>query len=62
MKTVKRLGFEFKYTDMPKLTRSMIISMKDLKLDELIVIFPGKETFPLANQISAFGLENYLQK
>ena len=62
IKNGKRLGFEFKYTDMPKLTRSMIISMKDLKLDELIVIFPGKETFPLANQISAFGLENYLQK
>ncbi len=60
IKNGKRLGFEFKYTDMPKLTKSMVIAMTDLKLDTLSVIFPGKEDFPLADNVHAFGLESYL--
>lgn len=31
-KNGKRLGFEFKYTDDPKITKSMNIAMQDLKL------------------------------
>ena len=54
----KRLGFEFKYTDSPKVTASMKIAFQDLKLDHLYVIFPGKATFPLAEGITAQGLES----
>lgn len=61
IKNGKRLGFEFKYTDMPQVTKSMNIAMSDLKLDQLWVIFPGKENFPLANNIEAYGLEGYLK-
>lgn len=60
IKNGKRLGFEFKYTDMPKVSKSMRIAMEDLKLDKLTVIFPGKENFPLAENIHANGLEPYL--
>ncbi|HLB42386.1 MAG TPA: ATP-binding protein [Gammaproteobacteria bacterium] len=60
IKNGKRLGFEFKYTDAPKITKSMTIAMNTLKLDKLIVIFPGKESFPLAKTIQACGLEKYL--
>lgn len=60
VKKGKRLGFEFKYTDMPSMTKSMRIAMEDLKLDKLHVIFPGKESFPLAKNVKACGLENYL--
>ncbi len=58
----KRLGFEFKYTDSPKITKSMLIAMEDLKLDQLVVIYPGKETFPLNKGITACGLEAYLKQ
>jgi len=53
----KRIGFEFKYTDAPKVTKSMYIAQEDLKLDHLGVIYPGKEIFPLTDSITAYGLE-----
>jgi len=52
----KRLGFEFKYTDAPKLTKSMQIAVDDLKLDELIVIYPGNREYKLTENISVKGL------
>lgn len=58
IKNGKRLGFEFKYTDTPKSTLSMKIACNDLKLDHLYVIFPGKQSFPIADQITACGLED----
>lgn len=60
-KNGKRLGFEFKYSDVPKLSKSMKIVYKDLKLDELIVIHPGTKSMTMAENIRAIGLEKYLQ-
>ncbi len=57
LKHGKRLGFEFKYTDAPKLTKSMHIALEDLKLDHLAVLYPGKEIFPLGERMYAYGLE-----
>jgi predicted AAA+ superfamily ATPase len=59
IKKGKRFGFEFKYTDSPKTTRSMQIALEDLKLDSLTVIYPGKHFFPLSSRIHACGLEEY---
>lgn len=57
IKDGRRIGFEFKYTDHPKVTASMRISLKDLNLDHLYVIFPGEIAFPLLEQkITACGL------
>ena len=56
IKDGKRLGFEFKYTDHPKITPSMKIAFEDLKLNHLYVVFPGDQSFPLAEQITAQGL------
>ena len=56
-KNGKRLGFEFKYTDAPKITRSMNIALEDLKLDHLYLIFPGDREFPLTEKVTACGLE-----
>lgn len=53
----KRIGFEFKYTDAPKITKSMRIALQDLKLDHLFVIYPGQNKFPMADKITAYGLE-----
>ena len=61
MKNGKRLGFEIKYTDYPKLTKSMIIAKQDLTLDHLYVIYPHRETFPLGDNITAKGLESFYE-
>ncbi|MFA6527574.1 MAG: ATP-binding protein [Candidatus Babeliales bacterium] len=56
IKDGKRLGFEFKYSDAPRLTKSMFTALNDLKLDHLYVIHPHNQTFPLADKITAQGL------
>ena len=55
-KSGKRLGFEFKYSDTPKMTKSMHIALEDLRLDHLYVIFPGNIHFPLSEKSTAWGL------
>lgn len=60
IKNGKRLGFEIKYTDKPKLSKSMRISLHDLHLDELTLISPGKHDFPLHEKVRACGLDAYL--
>ena len=51
------MGFEFKYTDSPKITKSMHIALEDLKLDHLYIIFPGKMSFAMNEKITACGLD-----
>lgn len=48
----KRIGYEIKRADAPVLTTSMKIACEDLKLDKLLVIFPGKESYVLAPGIT----------
>lgn len=55
----QRIGFEIKYASAPKLTKSMQISMQDLSLEKLIVIYPGKIDFSLKENIFVIGFENY---
>lgn len=57
----KRLGFEFKFTDKPRVTKSMKIAMQDLKLDEFTLIHPGEMTFSLGERMQAVGLKRYLK-
>lgn len=56
----KRHGFEFKYTDSPKTTKSMHIALEDLKLDSLTVIIPGKDHFKIHDNIQVSGLEYFV--
>lgn len=49
----RRLGLECKYTETPRATRSMHVALRDLRLDEITVIYPGHHTFPLADKIIA---------
>jgi len=45
-------GVEFKYMDAPRRTRSMTTVINDLNLEHLWVVYPGKEPYPLADNIS----------
>lgn len=56
----KRVGFEFKRTVSPQVTRSMRIACEDLRLDRLHVIHAGEQTFPLAKGIRALAMDRLL--
>lgn len=58
----KRHGFEIKYTETPRVTKSMHMAMESLKLDQLDVIYPGKETFFLSDKIVAKPLSVALEE
>ena len=53
---VRRIGFEFKRTSAPAMTRSMHSALSDLKLDRLFVVYPGDARFPLHDRVEAVGL------
>ncbi len=57
MDTPGRIGVEIKYTSTPAVTRSMRVAMQDLQIDHLYVVHPGEGTFPLAENITASGLD-----
>ncbi|HEV2613260.1 MAG TPA: ATP-binding protein [Gammaproteobacteria bacterium] len=61
-KNGKRLGFEIKYADAPKLSKSMITAYETLHLDELKVIYPGKKDYKLSENIEVCGAEHFLRK
>lgn len=53
----KKIGFEFKFTDAPKITKSMNISIQDLKLNKLFILYPGSKNFSLSEKIHVIGIE-----
>ncbi len=54
----RRTGIECKRADAPTLTKSMQTAMADLKLDRLIVAYPGNRRYPLGPKIEAAPLAN----
>ena len=52
----KRWGVEFKYADAPRKTQSMTIVIDDLALDHLWVIYPGKQSYQLTENITVLPL------
>lgn len=52
----RRLGVECTYTSSPAVTKSMRVSLDDLALDHLYVVYPGRGLFPLSDRITAAGL------
>jgi len=59
MKSGKRFGFEFKYSDAPGLTRSMRISISDLNLHRLWIVYPGTERYDLDEKTSVIPLQHF---
>lgn len=58
----KRWGFEFKFKDAPVMTRSMQISLADLKLDRLWVIYPGRKAYQLAKKVHVLPLNRIAEE
>lgn len=57
----RRIGVECKRMDAPKLTPSMRTALADLKLDQLYVVYPGKQTYRLGKGIEVVPLANFLK-
>ena len=53
----RRMGFEIKYSDAPRLTPSMRIAVKELRLHRLTVLYPGERSYPLADRIDVVPVQ-----
>ena len=51
----KLYGFEFKVSEKPAVTTSMIIALQDLGLEKICIVYPGDLSFPLRDKIEALG-------
>lgn len=56
LKDGRRLGVEIKRADAPALTPSMRIALDDLKLEQLIVLYPGRTRYSLAARVEVVPL------
>ena len=54
----RRLGFEVKYSDAPRLTKSMQAARQDLRLDKLVVLYPGERNYTLAEGVEVVAIGN----
>jgi predicted AAA+ superfamily ATPase len=54
----QRIGFEFKCTDQPKITKSMVSARQGASLDHLFIVTPIEETFPLDKQTTVLALKD----
>ncbi len=55
-----RLGFEFKFTDNIRTTKSMRIAIEDLELKHLYIIHPGVRSYKIDANISALSISNLI--
>ncbi|MGQ7787793.1 ATP-binding protein [Nesterenkonia sp. K-15-9-6] len=56
----RRLGFEIKRADAPRLSTSMRSASQDLDLDHLWVIYPGTRRYRLTDQVSVLPFEQLI--
>jgi predicted AAA+ superfamily ATPase len=56
----KRIGFEIKHQDAPRLTKPLLGALEILKLDEFKIIYPGRMRYPLHEQIEVVPLEQWI--
>lgn len=57
----RKVGFEFKYTSRPALTKSIQTALEDVSLDSITIITPTSDAFPLAPKVNACNLQHYIQ-
>lgn len=57
----RRIGVECKRMDAPVMTPSMRIALADLRLDELIVAYPGERRYSLGRKVEVVPLADLVQ-
>lgn len=56
------LAAEIKLTNSPTLTKGTHLAMQDLGIEQLHVITPSADTYPIAENITVIGLGSVLKK
>jgi predicted AAA+ superfamily ATPase len=54
----RRYGVECKFSETPKITKSMTQALESLNLAHLWIIYPGEDAYPLSKQISVWPLKD----
>ena len=54
----RRIGFEIKYNDSPRMTKSMTIAQHDLKLDRLLIVYPGEKSYVLRPGVEVVSIRD----
>ena len=62
VKDGRRLGFEFKYADSPKMTPACHMALEHLKLDQLTLVCPGEAEHELADNLRVRGLSRLISE
>ena len=57
----RKIAFEFKHTSTPKATRSMHVALEELELDEIVLVYPGADAYPLSEQVRVTGLQGLME-
>jgi len=52
----KRLGFEFKCTDSPRMTKSIRAAVDSLRLERVYVVHPGRRSYPMESNVEAVSV------
>ena len=58
----RRIGFEFKRTDSPKLTPFLRSALATLRLERILVVHAGAHSFPLDDRIRAVAASALLSE
>ncbi|MEL6539509.1 MAG: ATP-binding protein [Bacteroidota bacterium] len=51
-------GFEFKYTERPKVTPSIRIALKELHLDQVTIVYPGPHSYALDDRVFVMSISD----
>jgi predicted AAA+ superfamily ATPase len=62
IKDGRRIGIEVKRADAPALTPSMRIALSDLRLEQLVVLYPGTEAYSLDDRVSVVPLSRLAER
>jgi hypothetical protein len=57
----ERVGVEFKCADAPRMTHSNHVVLRDLKLDRLYIVYPGRQRYRLAEKVEVVPLTALLR-
>jgi uncharacterized protein len=60
VKDGRRLGFEFKFADSPRMTPACHLALKYLNLDQLTLVCPGDASHELTDQVRVRGLNRMI--
>jgi len=54
----RRYGVEVKFSEAPKVSRSVHVALNDLNLNHLWIIYPGQQAYPVDNRITVWPLRD----